>query len=183
MEEWSYISTYPLGHSLACNGNTKPGNTLPSRHVSSCDVTRAVVMWEAIWHWILRRRFTLLSLCLRHVSRASMPLIFLLSHTFRETWRRDLRVECSSDVAISCLQKNTLFMSAATLKPVRLECYLPRLPGAKSSHEITWHDDMRVATSYDMSSRDVRMCPRLKCTRSTHSLWVLEFLKSCHSLK
>jgi len=44
-------------------------------------------------------RFTLLSLCLRHViSRASTPLTFLLSHTFRETWRRDLRVECSSDV-------------------------------------------------------------------------------------
>ena len=40
------------------------------------------------------RRFTLLSLCLRHVisrgalvgSRASTPLTFLLSHTFRETW-------------------------------------------------------------------------------------------------
>ena len=37
-------------------------------------------------------------------SRASTPLTFLLSHTFRETWRRDLRVECSSDVVIS-LQK------------------------------------------------------------------------------
>jgi hypothetical protein len=51
-------------------------------------------MWEAIWHWIPWRRFALLSLCLRHVisrgalvgSRASTPLIFLLSHTFRETW-------------------------------------------------------------------------------------------------
>jgi len=55
----------------------------------------AVGMWEAIKHWILWRRFTLLSLCLRHVisrealvgSRASTPLKFLLSHTFRETWR------------------------------------------------------------------------------------------------
>ena len=45
--------------------------------------------------WIVLRRFTLLSLCLRHVisrgalvgSRASTPLKFLLSHTFRETWR------------------------------------------------------------------------------------------------
>jgi len=35
-------------------------------------------------------------------------------------------------------------MSAATLKPMRLEFYLPRLPGAKRSHDITWHDDMRV---------------------------------------
>jgi len=47
-------------------------------------------------------------------------------------------------LSVSCLQKNILFMSAATLKQMRLECYLPRLPGAKSSHEITWHDDMRV---------------------------------------
>jgi hypothetical protein len=72
----------------------KAGDTLSSRHVSSCDVTRAVGMWEAILHWILWRRFTLLSLCLHHEisrgalvrSRASTPLIFLLSHTFRETW-------------------------------------------------------------------------------------------------
>ena len=57
-------------------------------------LTRAVGMWEAILHWILWCRFTLLSLCLRHVilhgavigSRASTPLKFLLSHTFRETW-------------------------------------------------------------------------------------------------
>jgi hypothetical protein len=30
---------------------TKAGDTLSSRHVSSCDVKRAVGMWEAIWHW------------------------------------------------------------------------------------------------------------------------------------
>ena len=120
------------------------------RNITWAHVTWAHVMLrvqlgcEAIYHWILWRRFTLLSLCVRHViSRASMPLTFLLSHTFRETWRRDLRVECSSDV-ISCFQKNILFMSVATLKPIRMECYLPRLPGAKSSHEITWHDDMHV---------------------------------------
>jgi len=88
--------------------------------------------------------------------------------------RRDLRVECSSDVVISCLQKwrkcslkkcanrhdttqqsgqtpdkgveikNIMFMTAATLKPIWLESYLPQLPGAKSSHEITWCDNMRV---------------------------------------
>jgi len=79
------------------------------------------------------------------ISRGNTPLTFLLSPTFRETWRRDLRVECSSDlISQFCLQKNILFMSAATLKPVRLECYLPWLPGAKSSREITWHDDMGV---------------------------------------
>jgi hypothetical protein len=52
-------------------------------------------MREAFEHWILWRRYTLLSLSLRHVikrgalvgSRASTPLKFLLSHTFRDTWR------------------------------------------------------------------------------------------------
>ena len=48
-------------------------------------------------------------------------------------------------LSISCLQKNILFMSAPTLKPIRLECYLPRLPGAKSAHEITWCDGMHVS--------------------------------------
>jgi len=47
-------------------------------------------------------------------------------------------------LSVICLQKNILFMSAATPKPIRLEWYLPRLPGAKSSHEITWHDDIRA---------------------------------------
>ena len=47
-------------------------------------------------------------------------------------------------ISDSCLQKSILFMSAAAFKPIRPECHLPRLPGAKSSHEITWHDDMRV---------------------------------------
>ena len=52
-------------------------------------------MWEAIYHWILWRRFTLLSLCLRHViSRVSTPLTFLLSHTFREVNSRDVRIVC-----------------------------------------------------------------------------------------
>jgi len=32
----------------------------------SFDVTRAVGMWEAIYHWILRRRFTIVTL--RHVT-------------------------------------------------------------------------------------------------------------------
>ena len=41
-----------------------------------------------------------LSLCLRHViSRASTPLTFLLSHTFREVSSRDMS---SRDVRIVC---------------------------------------------------------------------------------
>ena len=65
---------------------------MSSHDVSSCYVTHAVGMWEAIYHWVLWRRFTLLSLCLHHViSRASTPLTFLLSHTFHEvsSWRED----------------------------------------------------------------------------------------------
>ena len=66
-----------------------------SRDVSSCDVRLAVGMWEAIFHWIIWPRFTLLSLCLRHViSRASTPLTFLLSHTFLEVSSRDVRMVC-----------------------------------------------------------------------------------------
>ena len=72
-----------------------------------------------------------------------------LSHFCRRTHfvRRDYITYVSSvlqTLSVSCLQENILFMSAATLKPIRLECYLPRLAGPKSSHEITWHDDMRV---------------------------------------
>jgi len=100
--------------------------------------------------------------CLRHVisrgalvgSRATTPLTFLLSHI---SWDvscglQPLSIVCRNDTTQPSGQtphkeaeiKNILFMSAATLKPLRLERYLPRLPGAKSSHEITWHDDMRV---------------------------------------
>ena len=76
---------------------------------------------------------------------------------------RDLRVECSSDVVIGCLQKNTLFMSVATLKATRLECYLHLLPGAESSHEITWHEDMRVCrlTWRELTWREDSVSPAL----------------------
>jgi hypothetical protein len=93
----SFTEIYIVGFVLPdartdTHDGAKARDTLSSRHVSSCDVTRAVEIWEAIWHRILWRRFTL---CLRHVisrgalvgSRASTPLIFLLSHTFRKTWR------------------------------------------------------------------------------------------------
>jgi hypothetical protein len=75
----------------------KAGDTLSSRHVSSCDFN-ACCSWDVRGDltsnsMVQIHRFTILSLCLRHVisrgalvgSRASTPLKFLLSHTFRET--------------------------------------------------------------------------------------------------
>jgi hypothetical protein len=69
----------------------KPGTHYP--HVTWAHVMLRVHLgYFNIEFW---RRLTLLSLCLPHViwrgalvgSRASTPLKFLLSHTFRETWR------------------------------------------------------------------------------------------------
>ena len=60
--------------------------------------------------------------------------------------------------------KNILFMLVATLKPIRLWCYLPRLPGAKNSHKITWYDDMRVCY---LTWREDSVTPALQ-QRRTH---------------
>ena len=99
-------------------------------------------MWEAIYYWILWRTCHSAYVTWSHVPAR-------LSHFCCRTHfvRRDHVTYASSalqTLSVSCLQKNTLLMSAATLKPVQLECYLPRLPGAKSSHKITWQDDTRV---------------------------------------
>ena len=114
--------------------------------MSSRDVTRADGMWEAIYQWILWRRFTLLVTLL---TSRDLTCEARLSHFCCRTHfvRRDDVTYVSSalqTLSVSCLQKNILFMPAATLKPIRLEYYLSRLSGVKSSREITWHDDMRV---------------------------------------
>jgi hypothetical protein len=97
-----------------CTITIWPGTHHP--HVTwARDVTRAVGMWEAIWHWILWRRFTLLSLCLRHVishgalvgSRASTPLIvyFCCRTQFvrREaTWPHVSRNVCDTEIWEAC---------------------------------------------------------------------------------
>jgi hypothetical protein len=114
-------------------GATKAGYTLSSRQVSSFDVTREVEMWKAIWHWILWHRFTLLSLCLRHVisrgalvgSCASTPIIFLLSHTFRETWPS---MPCSEAFASNEPNES----SAHPLNPVVLRSNVTVLPSMRS---------------------------------------------------
>jgi len=99
----------------------KAGDTLSSRHVSSCHVSSphemcATQKWEACWHV---RSFC----CRTH---------FVI--------RDDVTVSSAlQKLSVSFLRKNILFMSAATMKRIRLERYLPRLPGATSSHQITWH--------------------------------------------
>jgi len=137
----------PLSEEPRCFAASLPkaADTLFSRHVSSCEVTRAVGMWDTIntefygadSHFCHSAYVTW-----SHVELWSAHVSARVSHFCCCTHfvRRDLRVECSSEVVISCLHKNILFMSPATLKPIRLEYYLPRLPGAKSSHEdnVTW---------------------------------------------
>jgi len=98
-------------------------------------------------------------LCSTHV-RARLSHFCCHTHFVRS----DLRVECSSEIVISKMfaAKHTVYV-AVTLKPVRLECYLPPLSGAKSSHEITWHDDMGVyhLTTREFTSRENSVSPAL----------------------
>ena len=79
----------------------KAGDTLSSRHVSSPHEMYATTeMWEE---------------CCHVISRTSTPITFLLSHTFREAWRRDLRVECSSDVISQLFaEKHTVYVGGYT---------------------------------------------------------------------
>jgi hypothetical protein len=145
------------------------GDTLSSRHVSSYDVTRAVGMWEAISHWIVWRRFTLLSHCLSHMisrgalvgSRASTPLRFLLSHTFRETWRK-----CRA-----FFRRYQLFpeMGEMLIEKVRQRTFLydTKSPDYRDQHmrDNAWErigKELKIKRNFYVSSRDVRIvCPRL----------------------
>jgi hypothetical protein len=85
---------------------TKDGDTLSSRHVSSCDVR--LQLGYLTLNSGAKSHFC--QLCLRHViwrgaivgSRASTPLKFLLSHTFRETWRT---CRVLFNIVTSCFQK------------------------------------------------------------------------------
>ena len=106
----------------------------------------AYVTWSHVEVWSLK--------C-QHASHVSF-----VAHI---SWDVTYVSECSPYVVIGCLQKNILFMSAATLKQIRLKCYLPRLTGAKSSHEITWHDDTRVCrlTWRELTWREDSVSPAL----------------------
>ena len=125
---------------------------MSSRDVSSCDVRRAVGTWEAIYHWILWRRFTLLSLCLRHViSRASTPLTFLLSHTFREVSSRDVRIVCTH-LKTACLghvfQTESISLWQVTDTGWRSALpFLTRLLGA-SLGQLCWRGEEMRPTVY-----------------------------------
>jgi len=158
--------------------------------MSSCD---GEVKWCYVCSWDMRGDLTLNSMAQIHTSvtlltsrdltwrsgrlmcqhASHIPVVahILWDMTYVSSALQTLSVVCRIDTTQHSGQtpvkeveiKNILFMSAATLKLVRLECYLPWLPGAKSSCEITWHDDIiccMCATSHDMSSHDVRIvCP------------------------
>ena len=149
---------------------SKARDTLSSHHVSSCDVTRAVGMWEGfniefygadshfchsayvtwsnmeLWsaHMPARRSYfcchTHILWDLTYMSSALQTLSVVCRNGGNAYWMQQSGETPDKEVEI----KNVMFMLAATLKPVGLQCYLPRLPGAISSHDITWHDGMRV---------------------------------------
>jgi len=74
---------------LTCQHASQAGDTLSSRHVSSCDVTSAVgnVRGYLTLNSVAQIYVTWSRVAALVGSRASTPIIFLLSHTFRETWR------------------------------------------------------------------------------------------------
>jgi len=111
-----------------------------------------------------------LSLCLRHVisrgavvgSRASTPLKFLLSHTFRETWRT-----CR---ALFRLYQLFPEMEKMLIEKVRQRTFLydTKSPDYRDQHmranawEGIWKE-LKIKRKFYVSSRDVRIvCPGLK---------------------
>jgi len=123
-------------------------------------------------HWILWRRFTLLSLSLRHVisrgaldgSLVSTPLKFLLSHTFRETWR----------TYRALFRRYQLFpeMEKMLAEKVRQRTFLydTKSPDYRDQHlrANAWEGigkELKIKRKFYVSSRDVRIvCPRLNTT-------------------
>ena len=115
-------------------------------------LTSRELMWFYACSWDVKGYLPLNSMAQIHTS---VTLVTSRDLTCQHAWHISVVAHISWDVtyvssALQTLsvsffaQKNILFMSAATQKPVRLEYYLHRLPGAKSSHEITWHDNMRM---------------------------------------
>jgi len=131
-------------------------------------------MWCYACSWDVRgewSRFTPLSLCLRHVisrgalvgSRASTPLKFLLSHTFRETWR----------TCRALFRRYQLFpeMEEMLIEKVRQRTFLydTKSPDYRDQHmrANAWEGigkELKIERKFYVSSRDVRIvCPRLYC--------------------
>jgi hypothetical protein len=102
-------------------------------------------VWEAIWYWILWRRFTLLSLCLCHVELwlahvpARLSYFCCSTHFVRQylTWG-----DISRNV---CYNRNMRGVPA--LEPTRAPC------------EITWRKQ---------SDRSVNLHHRIQCQIATH---------------
>jgi hypothetical protein len=218
----------------SCRCVSKDGDTLPSRHVSSCDVNACSwdvrgdltlnsmaqihtsvtlltsrdlawrsgrltcqhayqisavthISWDVTYvscalqalpvvsrngrnaYWNVWLRFTLLSLCLRHVisrgalvgSRASTPLNFLLTHTFREKWR----------TCRALFRRYQLFpeMEEMLIEKLRQRTILcdTKSPYYRDQHmrAKAWEGigkETEIKRRFYIKSRDVRIvCPRL----------------------
>ena len=108
-----------------------------------------------------------LSLCLRHVisrgavvgSRASTPLKFLLSHTFRETWRT--RRAFFRRYRLFPEMEEMLIKNAPT--DIFIRHQVTRLQrSAYESHRMGRDREEVENKKFHVSSRDVRIvCPRL----------------------
>jgi hypothetical protein len=148
----------------------KDGDTLSSRHVSSSDVNACC--------WDVRGDLTVISMAHIHTSVtlltsrdlagvlvdscASTCLKFLLSHTFRETWR----------TCRALFRRYQLFpeMEEMLVEKVRQRTfsYDTKSPGYRYQHmrANAWEGigkELKIKRKFYVSSRDVRIvCPRLK---------------------
>ena len=129
-------------------------------------------------------RFQFLSRCLRHAisrgavvgSRASTPLKFRLSHTFRETWR----------TCRALFRPSQLFpeMEEMLIEKVRQRTYLyeTKSPDYRYQHmrANAWEGvgkELKIKRRFYVSSRDVRIvCHRLNS-------WTLMYIKFAAYLK
>jgi len=144
--------------------DSKAGDTLSSRHVSSCDLNAC--------SWDMRGDLTLNSMVQIHTSvtlltsrdlgsRASTPFKFLLSHTFRETWR----------TCRALFRSYQLFpeMEEILIEKVRQRTFLydTRSPDYRDQHvrANAWEGigkELKIKRKFWVSSLDVRIvCPRL----------------------
>jgi hypothetical protein len=155
--------------------HSKAGDTLSSRHVSSCDVN--------VYSWDVRGDLTLNYMAQIHTSVTLLTSRDLAWSSFRLTCqhasqnfccrthfvRRDVRVERSSDVT-SCFQKWWKHLLEKVGQ--RTFLYDTKSPDYKDQHmrANAWEGigkELKIKRKFYVSSRDVRIvCPRLKAIMS-----------------